>query len=514
MNIGQWAHLRLYSVHSWTGAVLGLFLFAVCFSGAPALFFEELGPWERAPARGGLPAEPAAIDAAIAELSAALGPDMPGSFVIAPPRQTRPTIVIAFEPAGGQGERHRLEFDPTSGRLIGPVRDGVALFLVDFHTDLHLPRPWGRYLVGLGGIVMMLSIVTGVLIHSKILRNLHVFRIDRSRRLAWADGHRVLGVWALPFHVMIAFSGALLGLAGLLISILALAAFDGDREKAVATILGSPVAASGEPSGMSSLDDILADARQRTPSAEPALVVVSHWRDAAAVASVRVEGFPTLEAFREHRYSLVDGRYAGTWSLGDTAGGRVYAALTPLHYGTYGGLALKVVYAVLGLVAAMAIATGLVIWLQRRQQQSRGAGTGLAAVFVGATAGMALATAGAFAAHHAVPAGPTATYWIGVVYFSLWLASIALAIVLRHPLRAGSILVTATAAAFACAPAVRLLAEGADTFLSSGVAALSTDIVFLALAGACAALASILGRGCRTERGRLVAAGFGHEGGP
>src|SRR5690606_4780839 len=52
-----------------------------------------------------------------------------------------------------------------------------------------------------------------------------------------ADLHNRIGVWGLPFHVMISLTGALLGLTTIIVGVLALAVFKGDMDKAYALFL-------------------------------------------------------------------------------------------------------------------------------------------------------------------------------------------------------------------------------------------------------------------------------------
>jgi hypothetical protein len=52
--------------------------------------------------------------------------------------------------------------DPRTGAVMGSPDDGAFAFLTRLHTDLHIPSPWGRYLVGLIGIFMLVSLITGI----------------------------------------------------------------------------------------------------------------------------------------------------------------------------------------------------------------------------------------------------------------------------------------------------------------------------------------------------------------
>ena len=45
-NMEKSRYLRIYDLHSWSGIVLGLFVFIVSFTGCLALFDHELKSWE------------------------------------------------------------------------------------------------------------------------------------------------------------------------------------------------------------------------------------------------------------------------------------------------------------------------------------------------------------------------------------------------------------------------------------------------------------------------------------
>jgi len=50
---------------------------------------------------------------------------------------------------------------------------------------------------------------------------------------------------------------------------------------------------------------------------------------------------------------------------------RIFGMITPLHYGTYGGVALKLIYAALGAGLTVIVASGGNIWLARQREQGR-----------------------------------------------------------------------------------------------------------------------------------------------
>ena len=90
-----------------------------------------------------------------------------------------------------------------------------------------LPR-WARLdpggiLVGLIGVALLSSLISGILAHPRIFRDAFHLRLGGSKRLQEADFHNRLGVWALPFHIIISLTGAFLGLTTIIVGVLGMA---------------------------------------------------------------------------------------------------------------------------------------------------------------------------------------------------------------------------------------------------------------------------------------------------
>jgi len=462
--------LRLYALHSWTGVVLGLLVFVLCFSGSVALFYDELHQWEHPEHRTALDENDYDVDGIVRHALASHPAAKPSAIYLTLPVEAKPLLDIRFYETGADQRRKlvRLHYDVTTGRELQIHGENLGRFLRNLHTDLHLPNPIGRYLAGLLGIVMLLSIVSGVILHRKILANLFVFRVHRSTQLKWSDAHNVIGTWGLPFHIMIAFTGALLGLSTLLLSVLALFNFQGDVQAARQLLAGTPPRAVGHAVPMTNLDSILDDARARRGS-RLEYATILNWGDENAYISVQARADDSLDASPEHRYWLRDGSWDETWSLGRSVGGRMYAAITPLHYATYGGLSLKILYAFLGFAASALVVTGIRVWTQRRAsrlpEHARSPHRLLLKATGGISAGMVLATLCAFYANKILPTEGEQVFAIGAVYFLGWLAALVCCLVSTDVGR-GVRLVLGTSALLAMgAPAVNALTTGQGLFI-------------------------------------------------
>src|SRR3546814_13053298 len=81
-------------------------------------------------------------------------------------------------------------------------------------------RSRGIFLVGLIGVALLSSLVSGILAHPRIFRDAFHLRLGGSKRLQEADLHNRLGAWALPFHIFISLTGAFLGPTTIIVGVL------------------------------------------------------------------------------------------------------------------------------------------------------------------------------------------------------------------------------------------------------------------------------------------------------
>lgn len=397
----------LYDLHSWIGVTVGLLLYVVCFSGVAALFTEELEPWVRGDARA-----PAAYGPVLDEAAARVGAGA-GTFTILLPTPYRHTLTI---------ERRRsapLHLDPHSGAEVAAAPEGPNGLLTRLHTELLLPSPAGLYVVGGLGIVMLVSIASGVLLHRKLIGELFTLRLRRSRRLRWTDLHKSVGLWGLPFHTVMALTGVVLGFSSIAIPIAAGTAFGGDLAAAFAAMATANPQPVGTPATMLPVSQLLGHARAAVPGFEPEVLIVHHYGDAGGVLEAMGNRAGGLVYYLSVAVNAASGEVAGItdWSR-EAFGRRLYAMVTPLHYASYGGFALKALYAALGAGTCFVILSGLKIH-RTRADGERGVLPRLVAAVVH---GLPLASAGLFWLHAvAAPVG-TATFlalWGGAALWPL-----------------------------------------------------------------------------------------------
>ena len=109
----------------------------------------------------------------------------------------------------GEGGKEFTEtLDPTTGAPFAQARKtggGSALYAM--HYTLHyIPYNVAIYIVGIATMFMFVALITGVIVHEKIFTDFFTFRPGKGQR-SWLDAHNLTSVFALPFFVVITYSG-------------------------------------------------------------------------------------------------------------------------------------------------------------------------------------------------------------------------------------------------------------------------------------------------------------------
>lgn len=382
----------LVVVHGWAGMVFGLLLYAVVFTGTVAVFAEEIGHWSIGTVRHEPPMAVALRDAEATPLQDAL--DHLAPLAPAEHREevgigpsARNNLQVFFHThranADGQVEDVGTEFEvaPASGRLLD-TRHGTAAelfrgdpsrvlsrFLVDVHTELHLPRPWGLILTGILGLAMMAAAVSGVLMHRHLLKDIFTIRRGGNRVLALKDMHTVAGSWGLPFAFVLAFTGSFFSFAGSVgLPVMAMVGFGGDQQAMLTALVGSPTEEDPRPVAGAALDDMVRDARWRS-GVVPTFATIERFGRADASVSLVLS---PAEGALERRTFVYDGesgafvREKPLIGQRPSLGSSLLGLVGPLHFGDFMGVFSKAVWLALGFAMCYVTVTGMRMWLERR----------------------------------------------------------------------------------------------------------------------------------------------------
>lgn len=379
--------------HSSLGLAFAALIYLICLSGSIAVFAHEFQRWESAAGPHITEASPDAVQTAFAGAIAAGGAGVEHVYITLPSPDF-PRLLLHVD-----ADIDR-EFLADAAGKIAPGQDFAwTEFITRLHINLHLPVTWGAFLVGLIGVALLSSLVSGILAHPRIFRDAFHLRLGGSKRLQEADLHNRLGVWALPFHIFISLTGAFLGLTTIIVGVLGMAMFNGDVNKVYALFFPPPPVDDPRPAPVLDLRPMYAKLPQ--DGGRITYIFTEHptERGGAALFNVkqpdRMAGTDSY-AFRRDA-SIYNAQKASDNNLGeDLLGG-----MGQLHFGWFGGGIVKIIYFALGLALTYLAASGVNIWLARRRDKGRPAPRwerAWAATVWGQPAGMAAAAVAGLAA--------------------------------------------------------------------------------------------------------------------
>jgi uncharacterized iron-regulated membrane protein len=350
-----------YLVHKWTSLICTVFLLLLCLTGLPLVFGHEIDHWfgngVEAPA---MPADAARVpvDRIVAD-ALERRPGTAVRFVTADDEEPVWFVSLSSRESPRQGGA-LLTYDARSGELLRdtPLRSGFMLIMVKLHTDLFAGLA-GSLFLGFMGLLFVVSVVSGIVVYGPLMKKLPfgTVRRDRSTRLKWLDLHNVLGMATLSWAAVVGITGVLLTLAKPTYSV-----WQATELKAMV----APFAGQGEPRRLASLDGALRVAQAEEPDMTTAFVAYPGTPLAGPrhyAVFMRGDAHITSRLIKPVLIDAETGQFATKrempWYV---------AALRisgPLHFGDYGAMPLKILWAVLDVITIVLLASGIYLWFGR-----------------------------------------------------------------------------------------------------------------------------------------------------
>ena len=364
-------HLPL---HTWCGVVSALFLIVCFLAGALTLFLDDLNRWAAPPPPSVMPAPDARQQAQLLDYMAT-HPEITTTFTL----HLRTT---ADAPAPLSWERDGEQFWATRDangqwrRFSAPL-PALGEVLDDLHRTAGIPGAVGGYTMGVVAVLYALALISGtVLLLPRFKRQLFALRPEGGRRRAWLDLHNLLGLTALPFHLVIAITTAVF-------------VFYAPLEQAMRALSPAADTDVAEAAGQGELlppATLLARAQAFAPALQAERMVFDALDDRAEALVVVLGGTAT----GGRRLYVALNPYGGALRYRNSGGSFYHAAsdaFAALHFGNYGGYPLRWLYFVLALAGAVLFYTGNLLWLGKRARGERRDVQLLAALTVGTSCG-------------------------------------------------------------------------------------------------------------------------------
>lgn len=385
--------------HSSLGLAFAALIYLICLSGSIAVFAHEFERWESATAPQVTAVTPDAVQTAFEGAIEKGGPEVEHVYITLPsPDFPRLRLYV-------EAKTDRAFLADANGRIVDGQELAWSDFIARLHINLHLPRTWGGFLVGLIGVALLSSLISGILAHPRIFRDAFHLRLGGSKRLQEADFHNRLGVWALPFHLIISLTGAFLGLTTIVVGVLGMAMFNGDVNKVYALFIPAPPLDDPRAAPVLDLRPMFAKLPDRGGRIE--YIFTEHPTEMGGAALFNVKQPDRLAGTDSYAFRRDATIYHEKRAAKNNVGEDILASAGAVHFGWFGGGLVKIVYFALGLGLTYLAASGVNIWLARRRDKGRpapGWERAWAATVWGQPAGIAAAAIAGLVAAEVVPA--------------------------------------------------------------------------------------------------------------
>lgn len=357
----------LRRIHLWLGLSVGILFALLGVTGSALVFYVEIDAALHPEIRSAAPAPgwpSPAWDRALETVRAAW-PERHGEWRFEA-SDAGAGIPARYSSGGHHGPRAMVWLSPDGSRILRQDQWGQYLmtWLYNLHMDL-LAGETGRQVAGWSGIAMLVLLLTGLAAWwpRGSWRKALAFKQDAVPLRRLHDLHKLCGLAGLIFLILLVGTGVMLALPDEKNWVL---------ERTVAPIDVAPHTRSA-PSGAPPLplSRLLAAGHRAVPDARLVWIEVPGERDAPVRFRVQVPGDPSPRFPRS--YVHVD-RYSGKllavvdYRQG-SASTTINTWLHPLHDASIGGLPVRILAVLIGLMPAFLLVTGLLHWRRRLRQR-------------------------------------------------------------------------------------------------------------------------------------------------
>ena len=356
---------RWYIVHKWTSLISTLFVLIACITGLPLVFHHEIDDWFGERAEASAIAAPPTLDELLSNARDAR-PGMHVQLVTNDPQAPEVMYVAMGESVDAPvTQAELLQFDKATGTLLsgGRYDEGFMGFMLRLHVELFAGLP-GTLFLGVMSMVFLAALVTGVVLYAPFMREraFAVIRLDQGSRTRWFDLHNALGIVLMVWIFVVSLTGIINTWGFPMIQYWQIAEMQG--------LIGDDDATAADTGGrLSSLDEAVAVGLEAQPGRSLLFAV-----------------YPGTELSSPDHYILF---YVGNEPLSSRLfqpvivnawSGEMIAApdmpwyitmlllSQPLHFGDYGGLGLKIAWALLDVGMIIVLWSGLVLWWRKRSE--------------------------------------------------------------------------------------------------------------------------------------------------
>ncbi|MGF7218097.1 putative iron-regulated membrane protein [Spirosoma lacussanchae] len=353
-----------FLIHKWTSLICTAFLLMLCLTGLPLIFHEEIEHMEgKAPLAPVLPAgTPQVPLEKLAEKARQHYPNKVIRYTYWDEHEPNTTTFTLSDSITSPADDYTLLIlDSRTAQVLEEpaVKEGFMYIMLQLHVDMFLGLG-GKLFLGLMGLLFFVAILSGLMLYSPIMRrfNFGMIRTEKSTRLKWLDMHNMLGVVTVIWASVVGLTGVVNTLAEVVL---------GFWQQGQLAEMVAPYKNEAPLTGqLSPLDKAMKVALRTAPDMSPSFIAYpgTPYSSQHHYAVFMKGNTPLTE--RLVKPVLID---AKTGALTDVRTMPWYVNAfflsQPLHFGDYGGLPLKIIWAVFDLIMIVILISGLYLWFAR-----------------------------------------------------------------------------------------------------------------------------------------------------
>ena len=349
----------IFNIHLYSGLALGLVITILGLTGSLIVYKPET---ERLFSAAMAHVQPLGRIVSVADLYRSVHAFRPADRIDRLYTWGGPTAAWMFRTIRPDGRRQYVYVDQYRGNVLGEyIMDGSLLqWCYELHDNFLLGKR-GLIANGYGALLLTVLCASGLVVWwpgaKRVITGFH-FHTRAGWKTQNYDIHKILGFFAMAPLIVLAISGAYY-------------AFPEQYRKIAGSVTGTvsylePPGSHSTSGAEAPLDRVFAAATQTIPDADLTILTFPSTRNGSFTVRKRLVGDWSRLG---NQYLYID-RYSGDVLRVDLLdrlplGARLVNAMSPLHYGSFGGNWTRILWIFMGLVPGVLFISGFLMWWNR-----------------------------------------------------------------------------------------------------------------------------------------------------
>ena len=378
-GLGKRTYHVLFHTHTVAGIVISFALFVIFYAGAFSLFRHEILQWENAEFRQPLAEELELADIALTKIDSTYQLNFSQITNINFPSEHSPVFTVygAYSDTDTTTQRMAAYYSPKDGNvqdLDSPLTTvGNTIYYLHYFRQIPVI---GLYLSGFVALFFLFSVITGLLIHWRnLITKFYAFVAEGKWKVIWTNAHTVLGVIGLPFQVMYAVTGAFFGLLTLILLPTVFLLYEGDATKVFSKVQpqqGIVMDENAPAADHFSVAELAHQVKAAYPEFNISRVQLRNYGTTKAVASWQLDNDKAMTSSALISMQMTDGAVLEEFSIfpnNKKYQNKVTDYIFKLHFATFGGPVIRILYFILSMITCFMIISGVLIWRTARDNK-------------------------------------------------------------------------------------------------------------------------------------------------